>query len=487
MFPLMDHQRRAVEKLSRIKVGALFMDMRTGKSRTAMELAVPRLMTGRAKRVVWFCPTDSMETIAEEVEKHLPGSSVHVMGDKTKPGTIPEATWYIVGLEGLSSSLRIFQVCRELTNGAFVIVDEAGMCANHRAIRTRRLMQMAEKMPYRLILDGTPIGNGIEDLYAPITWLSPKILGYWSYRQFAVRHLEFSDEPGRRRRVTHRKNIGVITAKIAPYVFQVRREECFDLPKETWSEEHFSMTNWQRTIYEEAKKRILCHVEAFDWGDATIYRLFSALQRIACGFMWNWRSIVQMDNDTLEPGASLFDDIETNPRAQLLLRVAERIEPDRQVLVWCKYAGCVDTAAATLRARFGADAVETYDGRVGDADRTERRQRFQAGGFRWLVLNQATAARALDLSAANYHIHYSTTFKGRDRRQCEARTQAPTQKHSVAHIDLVARDSIEGMIQRCLGNKQDAAKTFRDQLAVIRAEKSKRKAEAMLKQFMGTI
>ena len=32
------HQRAAVEKLSRLNVGALFMDMGTGKTRTAIEL-----------------------------------------------------------------------------------------------------------------------------------------------------------------------------------------------------------------------------------------------------------------------------------------------------------------------------------------------------------------------------------------------------------------------------------------------------------------
>ena len=32
------HQRAAIEKLSQLKVGALFMDMGTGKTRTALEL-----------------------------------------------------------------------------------------------------------------------------------------------------------------------------------------------------------------------------------------------------------------------------------------------------------------------------------------------------------------------------------------------------------------------------------------------------------------
>ena len=487
---LMAHQTAAVEKLKNLRAAALFMDMRTGKSRTAMELARPRLINRRARHVMWFCPTDSMETIGEQIELHLPGSSVHLFDDKTKPGKIPCADWHVIGLEGLSQSLRIFECCRELAEGAFGIVDESGMVANHCAVRTRRLMQMSKQMAYRLILDGTPIGNGIEDLYAPISFLSHHILGYWGFKQFAARHLTFSDEPGRKRKVTKRHNIDVVAAKIAPYVFQARREECFDLPPETWSTSHFDMTTQQRRVYTEAKEAILFGPGALEAGDATIYRLFAALQRIACGFMWklppDWKPDEEED-EGFESGSPLFADITTNPRALLLREVAGRIEPDRQALVWCKYHGDVDTAAAMLRATYGDDAVQTYDGRVSKADRTTRRQAFQAGGFRFLVLNQQTAARANDFSAASYQIHYSTTFQGRLRRQCEARTQAPTQRHSVAHIDLAARSSIDEIIERCHRHKLNAADTFRRQMASIREIKSKTKAGAALRKMARAI
>ena len=48
------HQRAAIEKLSRLRVGALFMDMGTGKTRTALELVW--LRRKRIAKCGWCCP-----------------------------------------------------------------------------------------------------------------------------------------------------------------------------------------------------------------------------------------------------------------------------------------------------------------------------------------------------------------------------------------------------------------------------------------------
>jgi len=48
---LYEHQKKAVEKLQRIKVGALYMEMGTGKTRTALELAAKRYNAGKVGRI----------------------------------------------------------------------------------------------------------------------------------------------------------------------------------------------------------------------------------------------------------------------------------------------------------------------------------------------------------------------------------------------------------------------------------------------------
>ena len=65
-----DDQRRAVNKLRRLKVGALFMEMGTGKTKVALDL-----MSDRQEKVemsVWVCPCSLKATSEDERKKCHP-------------------------------------------------------------------------------------------------------------------------------------------------------------------------------------------------------------------------------------------------------------------------------------------------------------------------------------------------------------------------------------------------------------------------------
>ena len=65
---LLPHQAAAVAKLLPTRVGALFMDMGTGKSRVTLELA--RIRQEKWDRLFWFGPCSLKETIYYEIRKH---------------------------------------------------------------------------------------------------------------------------------------------------------------------------------------------------------------------------------------------------------------------------------------------------------------------------------------------------------------------------------------------------------------------------------
>lgn len=59
---LLPHQEAAVGKLGRLKVGALFMEQGTGKTRTALELISRRMDKGKVNAVLWLCPCSVKRT-----------------------------------------------------------------------------------------------------------------------------------------------------------------------------------------------------------------------------------------------------------------------------------------------------------------------------------------------------------------------------------------------------------------------------------------
>lgn len=167
---LYEHQKRAVEKLSKIKVGALYMEMGTGKTRTALELIAKRYNAGKINHILWLCPCSVKKTIERELEKHVDGDL---------------SMFTICGIETLSSSIRANVKLLELVQEkqVYLVVDESNLVKKHRAKRTRNIMRLAEHCQYKLILNGTPIAE-TKRIYLPNGTFSTG--AFWDTSRFGV-------------------------------------------------------------------------------------------------------------------------------------------------------------------------------------------------------------------------------------------------------------------------------------------------------------
>lgn len=157
MQTFLDSQIKAIDKLNAVKCGALFMEAGTGKTRSALEL----IKNTAADYVLWFTPFQTKENLQTEINK-WGGLDCD-----------------IVGIESIQNSDRIYlelsQKC-EQAKKTFIVVDESLKIKNADANRTQRLLQLAEKSAYRIILNGTPLSRNLLDLWSQMEFLSPKIL-----------------------------------------------------------------------------------------------------------------------------------------------------------------------------------------------------------------------------------------------------------------------------------------------------------------------
>ncbi len=154
---LLNQQTQAIEKLHRLKVGALFMEPGTGKTRTAYEL----VKSVKSDFILWLTPFQTKQNLQDEINKCGGFSNVH-----------------IVGIETLSSSDRVYLELFNKVNSSntFLVVDESLKIKNWEAIRTKRILELSKFCQYKLVLNGTPITRNLLDVWAQIEFLSPKIL-----------------------------------------------------------------------------------------------------------------------------------------------------------------------------------------------------------------------------------------------------------------------------------------------------------------------
>jgi SNF2 family DNA or RNA helicase len=435
---LYTHQQKAVDKLSKIKIGALYMEMGTGKTRTALELISRRYNKGRVNHILWLCPCSVRATIRAELKKHVGGDV---------------SMFSVYGIESLSSSDRLYLKLLQLaqTKNLYLIVDESNLVKNPKAIRTQRITAISKLCKYKLILNGTPISRNEADMFAQWYILDWRILGYQSYWSFAANHLEYDEKiPGRIRRVLE---VDYLVRKIAPYTYQVKKSECLDLPKKTYTSWEFDMTVMQREHYQWALDEYLMYLDELK--PETIYKLFTALQHIAAG-----RRVLTGPDEKMQT-EPMFDNPMDSPRIQTLMDALDRI--GEKVIIWCRYTHEIRDISKLLREKYGEGSVVEFHGGISRKKREINAERF-ANDARFFVANKTCAGYGLNLQFCSYMIYYSNDWDWATRSQSEDRVHRMGQTKNVHIIDIYAKGTIDERIMDCLGRKEDLVEWFKKEI-----------------------
>lgn len=414
-------QTRAVEKLLPLRVGALYMEQGTGKTRTALEIISRR--SGRVDRILWLCPCSIIGSIRQDISRHC-------VWDKSR--------LRIHGIESLSSSIRLYDELDDYISGGdtMLVVDESNLVKNHQAIRTQNVSRLAAKCKYRLILNGTPISRNMGDLYAQWALLDWRILGYRSFWAFAANHLEF--DPERPGRVVRAHHVDYIARKLAPYAYMVRRSDCMDLPAKRYHTVSCYLEDAQCKHYFRIADQMLLQLD--DLQPSTIYRMFSALQAIISG---KW---VQDDGKhfTTQP---MFQDPHDNPRITALLDLLEQIG-DQKTIIFCKFSDEI-TAITSL---LGSRALR-FDGTIPQRKRQEVIDRFKADA-QYLVANKTCAGYGLNLQFCTQVVYYSNDWDLATRLQSEDRVYRLGQTQPVDIYDICAAGTLDVAISNSLQRKE---------------------------------
>lgn len=242
-------QSNAITKLQQYKVGALFMEAGTGKTRPAVELA----NSVNPDYVLYLAPYQGINT--ENYEESIK-YQVELWG-----GFNCEHDF--IGIESLSSSDRIYLELYSKLDKAktpVIIVDESLKIKNWEAKRTKRIITLGTLSEYKLILNGTPLSRDLLDLWAQMEFLSPKILkmDQAEYKNTFCEYLTIKKSQGHRRMVKEfiigYHNVDYLYNLIEPYVFEAdlkidTKLHYFDLP--------FSLSNEEMKEHDEIKAKYL--------------------------------------------------------------------------------------------------------------------------------------------------------------------------------------------------------------------------------------
>lgn len=423
---LLPYQVPAYEKLRKIKVAALYLEMGLGKTRTAIELIKNRYDRGKINYVLWLCPCSVKTNLERDIKKHSKG-----LLDITS----------IIGIESISMSDRTYLMALDIVmkHDCYLIIDESNLVKNYFAKRTQRITELGRKCSYKMILNGTPITKNEADLYSQWYIMDHRIFGYRTFWSFAANHLEY-DKYGKVCRVL---NADYLTNKIAPYSYQIKKSEILtELPIKCYSKFYFSLTDEQNEHYFCVRDIMLASVDDFD--STTIYRLLTALQLITSG-----RKIIDTEDHLKHK--PFFDNPEDNPRIKALINIIG--STDEKYIIWCKYTFEIEEINHVLQSMNKKTSL--FYGGIPLKKRYSEIDKFNKDAQFFLAI-KASGGYGLNLQhICNNMIYYSNDFDWGTRAQSEDRVHRIGQTNTVFIMDIIADNKIDEKIMKNLKNKGD--------------------------------
>jgi SNF2 family DNA or RNA helicase len=474
-------QREALDKTYGLHATALFMDMRTGKTKVAIDWACAMRMEGKIDKAILVCPLSLRKNWVREFVKDAPIPIDAYLLDTSKPKEFErwlhhkhDFKWLLVGVESLAAGKAIdFAKRFALTSTrVLVAVDESSKIKTHNATRSENAVSLARMCEYRMIMTGTPLTKNPLDLYMQYEFLDPDIIGLGDYYAFRARYAEMGGYENRQ--VIGYNNLDELVELVSPYTFQVRQHEVFQHDK-TRVLRTVQMAAEQKRLYKELKSKSRLGLLGSDL-ELVVQNVLEKslrLQEIAGGFVSYQHTEEELAKmrATWGPAKKLPRTYRVpipgpNPKLNDLLEACDEYEG--QTIIWCAFKEEIYAVRDALREKYGPDCVVELHGDIDEAQRDVNvYEMFQKKKARFIVGNTATGGMGLTMDIADSIFFYSNTYNFVDREQGEERGTAEGKNTLI--VDFACDGTIDGTIMAANEEKKDLSEYIRGKIDAARA------------------
>lgn len=486
-MPPMAHQWREFIEHKDDDARALLWTMRTGKTKSTLDLACYRHKKGDITGVLVLAPNgvhvnwcrrqlpihmwEGLEYVAhawQASEAHKPGPAASL--DRCLQYRGDGLAVLAVNSESIihdKPAALIKKFLKRHEGKVMLVVDESHDFRSPGSKRTKRARALKRYCRVRRILTGTSVSNSPLAAYSQFELLDDHALGFDTFSDFEGHYAYYVQErtKGGRSydRLDHYRNLDDLQERMARWASVVLREDVDDMPDLVMDERTVTLPERLMDAYRTLVKEMILEledggeVEAVDGGARLV-----KLQQMLGGF------VVDVDGQVRELVAD-----EDNPRLQAMLD--EVRSSDRKVIVWCKYREDIRRVVRAL-AKEGIRCVEYHGAVHSQAKRQQAIDAFNGDpGVRVFVGQPKAGGQGLDLSAADLILWYSHTFDLIERDQANERATQIGGK-TVTIKDFVTPGTVDEYILSNLSEKRSvseslAGRGLRDRLlALFRAQ-----------------
>lgn len=444
------HQVKALKKLLPHGGGGLFMPMRSGKTKTAIDFAGILHSTGKVDRVLVVCTLSTIGVWQNEIRKHLPDSCSAL-------------EWKIINYERLfdrlyndpdepnswvpTKSSKLYKYSPQL-----IIVDEGHKLGDPSTVQSQSLYRLAKHLDveHRLLLTGTPLHRKPFYIFGQFKFLDEGIFGT-AFGQFKRRYGVW----GGYGNYTLLKyiNLGEMRRKIMPYVYYLKhipeREPVHTIIPITLSPH-------ARKKYKELSVESILELSGNRTvtADMVLTRLLR-LSQIASGVIKDDEgALVRVSHDKRDAFRDWLDEA--------------RESEMHKIVVACRFLHEIKECAEVCK-ELGYRVLLLHGGVKSARTREQRIQSFHVTDKPTVFISQVSAGSlGIDLSVADTMLFYGPTPSLIDFDQMCARIRLWKDKRPLTYYHLLAEDTIDMLTFASLKAKRNIAEVILDKPKLLK-------------------
>ena len=438
---LRPYQQRGVQwmqTLDRMHLGGVLADdMGLGKTVQVIALLLsardPEKTVGAIQPSIVVAPTTLTYNWLSELERFAPDLSVMVMaGTAAQRASQIRHVKEVGDVDVLITSYPLIRQDIQLLSDIdfrFAILDEAQHIKNAGSKGAIAVCQLRAQT--RFALTGTPLENGVGELWSIFNFVLPGFL--LSYSAFMRRYQDGSDSDDLRRR-------------ISPFLMRrLKKDVLTELPDKIETVMTAQMTPEQSKVYQATMLHLRDRVDAavkekgFDKSRTEVLAAITQLREICC-----------------HPALVLDDYTGASGKLDLLLEILpEAIAKGRRVLLFSAFTSMLKILRRELEnSGYGCMYL---DGDTPAPRRVEMCEQFNAGaeGAQIFLISLKAGGTGLNLTGADMVIHYDPWWNPAAEEQATDRAYRIGQTRKVEVIRLVTHGSIEEQVV-ALGQRKKA-------------------------------
>jgi SNF2 family DNA or RNA helicase len=428
---LRTYQREGVQWLNQLSInglgGLLADEMGLGKTLQALgfmsQAAGPKLVV---------CPASLTLNWQREAERFTPDLRPEILSE-VAPAAMPtflnESRLFITSYGLLR---RDIDLLRQIRFGA-VILDEAQHIKNPDSQSAKSAFQL--QADAKVALTGTPIENGVRDIWSIMNFLMPGYLGRREdFRErFEIPMQGRSNSPEQAR----------LVRRLSPFILRrTKAQVATELPEKIEQVSFVELTAKQKSAYFallSAARQTLSESRkpgARGGGKMAVFTALLRLRQVCCDLRLTSEENTAADSAKMELLEELLQDA---------------IGDGHRVLVFSQFASMLGLIQQTLK----EDAIDHcyLDGST--RNRQAEVDRFQTGEVPVFLISLKAGGVGLNLTAADTVIHYDPWWNPAVEAQATDRAHRIGQKRTVQVYKLITRGTVEERILSLQAKKRE--------------------------------